>query len=86
MPKPQKSNAKLQNLALLTLSRLLPTVCDFYKDEKTNRHETEFNWNVVVGQVAQPTSTQGEIYTNHSHLTKGNELNIVDAELGILFY
>lgn len=61
------------------LSRLIPTIDSFQKEVSTKIHGTEFNWNVVVGQISPVASTMGLINSSHS-------TNINSNRVDILFY
>ena len=55
-------------MSTMILSRIMPTIHKFNKDPKTKEHNSDFHWNVVLGNVSQKSSTQGEIFSSHSAL------------------
>ena len=49
LPSSKQDKKRLNILSTLLLSRIMPTIHSFNKDEKTKVHKTEFHWNVVLG-------------------------------------
>lgn len=47
----KKNKEKLDKMSHLVLSRLMPKIDSFYKDPKTKGHETDFNWQVIIGEI-----------------------------------
>lgn len=79
LPEKKRNQAKLGIMSHLILSRLMPTINSFYQDEKTKVHGTEFNWNVILGQIQPVASTQATLHSSHS-------VNMHSIKCDILFY
>lgn len=75
----KKNKDKLNLLSHLVLSRLIPTIDSFQKDEATKHLDTGFNWNVILGQISPVASTLSSVHTSHS-------VNINSNRCDILFY
>ena len=77
LPTKKQNKNKLDVLSNLMISRLLPTIQSFMKDEKTKEHSTDYNWNVIMGQITEMKSNMGNVYTSHPICQNSSKCNIM---------
>ena len=77
LPAKKQDKRRLDLLSTLMLSRMMPKICDFQRDESTKVHQTEFNWNIILGQFEPIQSHMGVIHSSHPVVMNSNKVEIL---------
>lgn len=74
--KHDKNAKKLDCVSSLILSRMMPKIHEFATGEFKDLG-TDFNWNVILGQITQVSQEIGEIHSSHATLRNSTKSDIL---------